>query len=170
MASRFPPRYLAAQLAGQSICGILASAVQVVALLVAPSVTGTASLYYSIAAAVIGSTLIGYVTIWRKSGDFRTIVTRDPEEEEEQSDTGRKFDVGILKRVLRKLALLLVALILCVMATQVLNPGVTSLIVSSGKGSNAWSGKCPESPRLYFFLNFGKNLSGKVYIDSIFPF
>lgn len=146
MAFRFPPRCLAAQLAGQSICGILAALVQIVALVV-PSVTGTASLYYAIAVGVMGSTLAAYVTVWYKVEDFRRTVNKKQEDEEARSNTGWKIDFGMLKRVLRKLSLLLISLILSVMVSVILNPGVTALIESSGKGTNAWSGEYPISIR-----------------------
>ncbi|XP_018565606.1 equilibrative nucleoside transporter 3 isoform X2 [Anoplophora glabripennis] len=142
LSARFPPRCMAAQLAGQSVCGILSASIQVLTLLAAPTVKGTAGLYYAIATGVITATTIAYLTVSKKSEYLQNKLENDPEEEEEEEGeetSSKKFDIVKIKRVLRKLALILVSLTLCGVITQLLHPGLTALIESSGKGTNVWS-------------------------------
>ncbi|XP_018565573.1 equilibrative nucleoside transporter 3 [Anoplophora glabripennis] len=139
LAYRFPPRCLAAQLAGQSLCGIVGALVQVLALLATPTVEGTASLYYAIATATIAGPMIAFIIASKKSELLRSKLIKKPEEEKKTPRTGIKFNFGLMKTLLRKLGLLIASLVFCVCATGILNPGLTVLIESSGKGTNTWS-------------------------------
>ncbi|XP_018565571.1 equilibrative nucleoside transporter 3-like [Anoplophora glabripennis] len=139
LASRFPPRCLVAQFAGQNLCGILAAVIQIIALAATPSVQGTAALYYAIATGTIAAIMTFYLIVVNKSEYFRSKLYEKPKEKQADAKKKPKFELDIVKSVLRKLALLVVALVFAIASTGILHPGLTALVESSNKGTNVWS-------------------------------
>lgn len=130
-----------AQLAGQNIGGILAALIQIISLAAAHSVTGTAGMYYGVATVAIAIIISFYLYVVYTSQDFRTKLMVKPKDGRSSAKKRAKFEFDLVKRVVKKLALLAIALVLSVVSTAVLHPGLTALIESSGKGTNLWSGK-----------------------------
>lgn len=141
LASQFPPRCLAAQFAGQSICGILAAATQILSLLLASSVKSTALLYYVIGASVIAVIMVAFIIVLRRCEDFRKHVKYIPETAEEIAKHRPKIDLGVIKRVLSESRWLIISLVLGICCTMILHPGFTALIEPSGKGTSTWNGE-----------------------------
>ncbi|KAJ8917712.1 hypothetical protein NQ315_005161 [Exocentrus adspersus] len=141
LASKFPARCLAAQVAGQSVCGILAALVQIIALAAAPSVKATAALYFSIAIGTIAIIMVAYTVILRRSEEFQDKLKEKEKTPNAEEETRPKLELDILKRVFKKVFLLIVSLVLCMGCSGMLQPGITALMESSGKGTNQWSDK-----------------------------
>lgn len=129
-----------AQLAGQNVGGILAAVIQIISLAATPSVEGTAALYFGVATGAIGIIIIYYVYVVYESEEFRSKLKKKPKEGKASVKASAKIEFGLVTRVLKKLALLIISLILSVVSMAILHPGLTSLVESSGKGTNVWSG------------------------------
>ncbi|KAJ8917713.1 hypothetical protein NQ315_005162 [Exocentrus adspersus] len=141
LSSRLSARCLAAQVAGQSVCGILATLVQIIALAAAPSVKATAALYYAIAIGTIACVMAAYIVTVKRSKQFRDKLKENKKTPNAAKGKRPKLKLDVLKRVFRKMFLLIVSLVLYAGCSSMLQPGVTALMESSGKGTNLWSDK-----------------------------
>lgn len=169
LASRFPTRCLAAQVAGESLCGIISASVQVIALLVVSSVQNIAGLYYSVAIMVIGGTMIAFVVVSNNSEYFHNKLKWKTELDKQPAETTPIFDIAMLKTLLKKIWSVLACFVVSLVTTHVLHPGVTTLIDSSGKGTSTWSDTyfLPVCVYLLYYTSefIGREISN--YIDKL---
>ncbi|KAJ8917736.1 hypothetical protein NQ315_005185 [Exocentrus adspersus] len=140
LSNKFHRRCLAAQFAGQATCGILSAVMEIISLAAVSSVKGTAALYFTVASIAIAGIMVCYISIEKKSEEFSSKLKLVTEEQSQRIQKGKSaVNLNVLKRLLRHLALLILALFFCVGNSSILHPGLTSLIESYGKGSSTWS-------------------------------
>ncbi|XP_049823647.1 equilibrative nucleoside transporter 3 isoform X2 [Aethina tumida] len=132
LSSKFPQAYVAAQLTGQSVCGIFAALIQILALTNGiERVIPNAFIYFSTALLAILATLMFYGYKKRYSEFFNYYENL----EVQTQNTGLPFSKENVLRVLKKMKFLLFSMIFIQGGTIIIHPGLTANVVSVGEDS-----------------------------------
>ncbi|KAJ3643534.1 hypothetical protein Zmor_026238 [Zophobas morio] len=134
MAPKFPPSYLAVIFSGQAICGILSALAQIVSLSVDadPAVNGL--VYFLSGLSFVVLTLVGFSWSLRTSHFFKHHFWKEIAAE--------KFEVSKEKilTILHKVKFYLLAMTITCGSTIMVQPSVTSLVLSVDKNNgNNWN-------------------------------
>lgn len=136
IVAKFPPKYLAAILSGQAICGIFAALVQIFSLGIGASSQISGLVYFLIGLLFVFLTLGLFVGSLYKSRYFQHHLSKQSEDQIPKVTKSEIFEV------LNNIKYYLIAMLFVTGSTAMVYPGLAALTVSMQKGNgNKWNGK-----------------------------